>query len=99
MKINESNPTKEKLMDTVYTIKEAGKNGTITLTLKGIQRNIKRSLRKDDMQFIPWANVERMFLNERSLGSDAVMVSTLSGTNFTWKSPGAKAIFQTYMEL
>lgn len=79
-----------------FIINEAGKNGTVTLTESGLERTLKRRLKKDDTQFIPWRGVESTVLSNKKFGRSIVTLRMLSGATFEWKTDGANEIVNAF---
>lgn len=70
--------------DTKYGITEGGKNGSITVTEKGLDRVIKRTFGKDDRQFFPFRSISSVHHDRKRLGRDTVTVHV--GTHsYEWK--------------
>ena len=76
---------------TTHTIREAGKNGKIEITPTGIVRTIKRTLAKDDEQFIPFRSIVHVKHDNRFGRVPIVTIHTAAG-NFEWKTNAAADI-------
>ena len=83
-------------MNNTYQIKEDGRNGTVTVTKKGLLRSIKK-FRKNDEQFIPWSSVDYI-KHDKRLRTDIISVQTPSG-KFEWKTDAADHISATFQNL
>ena len=90
---------KENTMNKTYEIKDRGRNGSATLTQKGIERVLPRRIVADQIDFIPWANVQRVFLDSRWLSCDQIEVHLISGEVFVWRCKEAKQMLDFYMAL
>mgnify|MGYP003679396514 CR=1 FL=1 len=86
-------------MNNTYVIKERGRNGSATLTQKGIERVLPRMIVADQVNFIPWANVQRLFLATRLLSCNELEVHLISGEVFVWRCKEAKQMLDFYMAL
>lgn len=67
-----------------WTISESGKNGTVSITATGLEREIKKRVGKNDRQFIPWSSVQYVQHDRKTLKKDVVSVG-VGGQVFEWK--------------
>lgn len=67
-----------------FGISEEGKNGTVEFEEKGLQRTLKKTLSKDDRQFIPYSSITMVSHDRKRIGRDAVVVQV--GTkSYEWR--------------
>lgn len=70
--------------DGSYRISEEGKNGTVAFGPKGLDRVVKKTLGKDDRQFIPYSSISMVAHDRKRAGRDVVTVHV--GTkSYGWK--------------
>lgn len=74
-----------------YTIKEDGKNGTVTVYEDRIIRVIKKTMRKDDIQTIPIRSIDGVYHNRKTVKSDIVTLN-VNARSFEWKTKAAEAL-------
>lgn len=67
-----------------FAIAEDGKNGTVEFGDKGIERLLKKTLGKDDRQFIPYSSIAMVSHDRKRFGRDVVEVQVGSKT-YEWK--------------
>jgi hypothetical protein len=68
----------------LFRISESGKNGTVELGEKGLQRTLKKTMGKDDRQFIPYSSIAMVSHDRNRMGRDTVLVQV--GTkSYEWK--------------
>lgn len=76
---------------TTYTIREAGKNGSVEVRTDCIVRTIKHRLGKDDVQTIPLRGITSVAHNRKMAGTDIVTVNAGAQT-FQWKVKDAESM-------
>lgn len=67
-------------LETSFVISEEGRNGKISFDQAGLHREIKKTLGKDDRQFIPYNSIQFVEHNRKSIGRDVVAVQVGSKT-------------------
>jgi len=68
-----------------FSVREQGRNGTVTLTDRGIERVMKRrGFQKDDRQFFPYKSITLVHHDRTRMGSDKVTVH-VGLKEYEWK--------------
>ncbi len=69
---------------TQFSISEEGRNGTVTFGAQGLDRVLKKTLGKDDRQFIPYSSIAMVQHDRKRLGRDEVSVQ-VGAVTYRWK--------------
>lgn len=82
------------LFEGSFSISESGRNGKITFEPSGLQREIKKTMGRDDRQFIPYNGIQYVQHDRKSLKKDVVTVG-VGATSFEWKIKSGAGDFVT----
>ncbi|MEM7275923.1 MAG: hypothetical protein AAF547_22800, partial [Actinomycetota bacterium] len=68
-----------------FVISEDGRNGRAILTDRGIDRILKKTIGRDDRQFIPFTAITMVSHDRKTVGRDRVLINMAHGDSLTWK--------------
>ncbi len=81
-----------------YVIRESGRNGSVEVSPKMVERTLKRTFGKDDIELIPISQITYVKHDRKTMGSDKVILQT-QVNSFEWKIKKSKKALQMVEEI
>lgn len=72
------------IIESTFKVAEDGRNGTVTLGEKGIDRVLRKTIGKDDRQFIAYRSISSVHHDRKLMGRDQVEIH-VGHKSYTWK--------------